>query len=282
MIMLKSGISSLLFLTFVVYIVQDYFTKGNATTMDHAQVNQETTKRPERAGKLITASVLMGVAVAALTGCSANADATPKPSTSTSAEATPTPEETRVASPEYEAPSVEALEIPAGLSDEEVGELIVERLTTWNNAGATDYLRDRVLDDPEASWESVLTEVTEANKVSFADAMFVDGYEADENLNQFVNGFAQINYGTLDVFKSTEWNDDGGKPGYERSNEFTGVEPVVNNGTSRVLNINYTIHDNAAEAGSSQVIEVPNNTLNVTLETVGDKEVITTAAILRQ
>ncbi len=159
--------------------------------------------------------------------------------------APPTPEATN--SPEQEL-TVEALQVPAGLSAEALGEMVVgDRFTAWANAGADDNLRLRAR-EANVGWPAFLPEVADENAAIFAEALYIDGWEQDPNLVKDVNGAKEINRATLDSYKSTAWNRDEHPENVEPYRYWMNVVEVAQlsaSGDERTLEVALRDHDNS-------------------------------------
>lgn len=224
----------------------------------------------------IAAIALAFAASLAFTSCAAPAPKEPAPPAAAEpapTEPAPTSDTTALDAAKL---NVADLEVPAGLDAEQLGTLIVaDRFTAWNNAGADPELNKRSVAD-NVSWELLLPQLAEQNKQAFAEALYIEGWEQDPELTQYVNGSKEANLNTLKWYASTQWSGDE-KPenveGYRTWKTIDSVIEVIQDTDDRMLNVNFTSHDNAdkntAPDNPPQV-----NTYTITLRTVGDVEKI--------
>lgn len=204
-------------------------------TEQESSVTSNPNRRTHRRAGLAT--VAAATAALALAACApSNVDATPEP-TETS---------TSVPAPEFEGASPEDFIIPAGLDAEAAAEAVVEgALTSWDNAGANDSLRDRILGSDD-SFDSVIAEVVAENKEVATDNLFVDGWESVPSLVSLADGSADINYQNLQWFTSTAWSQDE-KPenteGFRTSRDVIAVQEIDDGDgdpNTRTIKLDYT------------------------------------------
>ncbi len=111
------------------------------------------------------------------------------------------------ASPEVQTFTVEQLEIPAGLDAETLGKTIVaDRWSEWINAGATDSLAD-VKFEANESWDVLLPKIADQNEKAFTDALYVPGWQSDDNLKADVDMLHSANLSTLRWYVTTAWSE---------------------------------------------------------------------------
>ena len=108
---------------------------------NHRERVQEPTNSNERFGGWRKLAAIGALSTIALTGGASNVDAKPGPGETSvtaepteTAEPTPTPVETGPSATEIEA-RIQELQMPAGLSDEELAEAYIDRYIQWLNAG---------------------------------------------------------------------------------------------------------------------------------------------------
>jgi len=182
---------------------------------------------------------LVAVLAVSLVACSPTVDI-PDESPAPTESATPT-----ATGPEL---TIANLRLPAGLPDDDLGALVMERLTQWHNAGADDDLQiDRL--NANKNWEDFLPTVAESNRKLFGGALLISSWQQDANLTDFAQQEYTINLGTLLNFTASEWNGDE-RPenvdGYERYVESSGVTSGSTADGDRVLHIAYLESDNSA------------------------------------
>lgn len=128
--------------------------------------------------------------------------AAPADPSETPAEASPP------ASPEVQTFTAEQLEIPAGLDAETLGKTIVaDRWSEWLNAGATNELRWAAHDVNE-SWDEFLPKMVDNNREVFADALYVPGWQSNENLLKDITTTRNANLANLQWYVATAWSGD--------------------------------------------------------------------------
>ena len=237
----------------------------------------ETKNRLKLSGKKLAAIATISTTALLATACSQEANPTETPSaTSTSTpDTTPSPEVTQ--SPEAEL-SVEKLRVPTGLDAETLGKTIVEdRFDAWDNAGANDSLLARIK-KAGLAWGEFLPIVAKENAQIFADALYIDGWQSNDNLSNYVKGEEETNLATLDAYKSTAWNKDEHPENIEPYRQWSTVESVIELGSSggdeRTLEITYTSHDNSDKNMIESNTRTGNNTFTITFKAVDGFEKI--------
>lgn len=190
------------------------------------------------------AAFLAGAAVVAgsVMGISALNNAPEKSEHETSAPSDPSESPEAPWSPEV---TVKDLEIPAGLSAEATGKLIIERFDAWQNAGTDNK---RVLDDfmayngPTADF---VHSVTDQYAAPYADALYVDGWQSHVDLAKERDFYVDLNTGVLNLNLVTSDPSNGDEEPFQRSLTFDAAREVSSDGGSRVLQIDYTESNNA-------------------------------------
>lgn len=237
--------------------------------------NSNPNRRIRRAGFVTTATAVAALALAACAPTGGDGG-TPAPSeTATTAPA-----------PEFEGATPEDFIIPTGLDAEAVAEAVVAgAFTNWDNAGANESLRDRIL----ASYESpdtILAEVVAENKVVATDTFFVDGWENSESLVSLANASEKSNLGTLQNYQATAWSSDT-KPenieGYRTWQEVTAAREVDDgdgNDSTRKIVIDYTDHaNNNKNLGPAP--QRAGGTIEIDLVSDGDRERLSDYEVVR-
>ena len=93
--------------------------------------------------------------------------------------------------------TVEELEIEAGLSDEELGRTLMQRLEAWENAEAPEDDNARMYKLSYGRDESI-EYLAEQNKQIFTDALMTDGWEDSVAASDFVDYMKQRNKKTIE------------------------------------------------------------------------------------
>ena len=132
--------------------------------------------------------------------------------------ATPDTDSSSTEQPEvaYETYTVEELQIPAGLSDEEFGRLVVEdRLTKWVNAGANEGLLTR-MEEEGLTWEELLPKIADENRDLFVEALIEPSWRRDGNTqatiwtsytSESIERLREWNLSVLRSYVATQWSD---------------------------------------------------------------------------
>lgn len=200
------------------------------------------------AGVALAATAVFGI------GAISNGQAPEKSPTETSAPGQATPEGIDYGSdipglnesiPNTSEFSVESVEIPANLSAEELGTLVVQdRFTKWYNAGFSKELVMKWLSvDNELDDLDFVAIEAEKQSVIFADALLVSGW-GDTDLAEDVRTFKSINANTID-FSLLTFNTRYDDEPYTRGFIVNNVSEIANDGTVRTLRIEYTETDNS-------------------------------------
>lgn len=224
----------------------------------------------------LTASAVAGVLTLTLAGCGVNAQAE-GPRDDDKSTSAPSPEVTETP----ETPS-ESIEIPAGLEAGEVGKLIVEtHFTNWLNEGASEELRDRRRDE-NLTWEELLPIVADENQATYADALYVDGWENSPVLTNSVTGLRDANLSTLEWYSATAWSGEE-KPenieGFKSWLDVTSVEEVSTaEANMRTIEVGYVQMNNSDKNLGPDANSVE-ATFSITLQSDGSSEKIADIAL---
>lgn len=141
---------------------------------------------------LIAGGVVLGVS-----GCASDANAE-KPATTQSAE-TPAPTDTAAAQAEREA-LIQKLEVPAGLSTEQLAKVIEEdRITGWINAGKTPDM-NALMDKGNLSPQELFSQIAAENQLTYGVALLGDNYSANPDLSKLSGLFAKMNEDILNNY----------------------------------------------------------------------------------
>jgi len=158
-----------------------------------------------------------------------------------SSEASSSPSAEKSLSPEEQ--KVKDFELPANATEQELGgKMWQDRMTEWQNAGATpdlalQYERSNL---PVADAdEKFLDPLAEQNAKSFADALFPKGWEDDPMLAKFANGMRKSNLATLKLYVRTytdghvekwayhEWDTVDGEVAVSNQDEDAGTATIT-------------------------------------------------------
>lgn len=236
---------------------------------DRAESVHANTQSIERVSGWRKLAAVGALSVVALAGCANNVEAQPGPAESTiSAEpTTPAPTDTVAEQPgaTYETYTVEELQIPAGLSDEEFGRLVVEdRLAKWVNAGANEGLLTRK-EEEGLTWDELLPIIADENRDLFVEALInpADGWRTGggagasnylwgQHTQDSIDRLREWNLQTLQAYVETQWSDDPeDTEGYRTWWQVEGYGEVWSNGLhgygsgdGRVDAI-FTLHNNS-------------------------------------
>ena len=246
-------------------IVQDFNSKfenlniKNTTTTERSsasggtppkQVEKDKPKKSHR-DKIIVAVAGFSIISAAVGGglYAANSGAKAPEGTSSSAPAVPITEPTTLESAgpiensgEY---SVSDLEIPTGLSSEELGKLIVEdRFSQWFNAGFEAETVETLFEKKIEIGQFATTESEKQAKV-FADALFVPGWETTV-MNNFYTGAMTANGETLELALKTSLprTDDEHFRRFITTDNITEISADEN---GRTISVDYTENTNSSK-----------------------------------
>lgn len=93
------------------------------------------------------------------------------------------------------------------LSEDELGNLFVDRMNKWINAGAYDDMGDLSVDET-GTWDEYLPKVAEKNSQFYTEALIdsTSEYSDSESLNDFTAFMTKINRGVLGDYVSTAWS----------------------------------------------------------------------------
>lgn len=196
----------------------------------------------------VSASAVIAALALGISACTGYAETTSATSPSNSANdpkaTTPATEQTTT--PENGELTVKKVEIPAGLSAEELGKTIVEgRWSDWVNAGASDQLRyDRL--KANESWGEYLPKVADNNTSIFESALYEDNWQSNPNLVTNVTNSASANLAVLKWYVTTAWSGDEKPQNKEGFRSWMTVDKVTevddgdNDNTTRTVEVAYT------------------------------------------
>lgn len=181
---------------------------------------------------------------------------------------------------------VSNLEIPAGLSTEELGNKIVENFELWRNAGfVTPEDEAKLIED----WHSYTTtnsinlkdfalEEAGKNTDKFANALLVSNYKEDTDLVGLYDLFKTLNKRSI-INHMLTIQDKENKAGYYLSMETFSVNEMLNTGDERMIQIAFSESINIEDLTSSKnTIEQASSdsiVCNVTVSAINGVEKIT-------
>ncbi len=261
-------------------MITDPIHKEQFTPQPGPRPEQTPEKKRSKKGLMIgIGSGLAGAAIAAgaVMGINAAAEA-PQSQPTAEAPADPSaPEAPTDSSPETPVSpelTVEQLEIPAGLSAEELGKLVVaDRFTAWRNAGAREDLNKRSAAE-NIAWADLLPRMAGENRDLFAEALFVPDWQLDTNLSVVAEAFSDINLNTLEGYVATEWSQDT-KPenieGYRSWYTVDSSRELSKSDSERIVEVKWSLHDNS-DLNTRDPLKVTAGTYTMTFRTVDNVE----------
>ena len=193
-------------------------------------------------------AMIGAIVAAALTGC-AGANAKPSPTatlkTSASPEASATPE----------ALTVQSIEIPASLTPEQMGEALIDRLSSWELAGATDSNRKLYIAEGQSTGDADAKsrEIANTNGAIYAEALFGTDWISDPKLATFVPNKEAGNAQAISKwFKTTGL----GRPPYTYSMTVipNGLTYTQNSDGSITERIPFSESDNAGLSDQNEIM----------------------------
>lgn len=143
--------------------------------------------------------------------------------------------------------STESLAIPAGLSDEEFGKEVTDRLTAWTTGGATPELYKKWLNGGTNS-EQIVADAANTNSMAVADALFGADWHGKPALEALYAKFNQLNLADLDQYVHTFNKDvfpDDTQP-YRSYSTYDSVEKMSTVKNGRNVQVTGTEHNNSA------------------------------------
>ncbi|MFZ2126007.1 MAG: hypothetical protein WAV04_00665 [Candidatus Microsaccharimonas sp.] len=142
-------------------------------------------------------------------------------------------------------PNEMELEIPVGLSAEQLGETFIDRENAWLNAGTDNQ---KILDDrTEAGLNNVsmgefVTDLATEFAPSFANALYVDDWQSRSDIvDHHYKPFIELNAATLERnLKTGDSAFSDGKEAYHYTRTVDAVREISADGTTRVIEIDLT------------------------------------------
>jgi hypothetical protein len=212
----------------------------------------ESSKTPEkkksRRGLYVAIGSVAGLAIAGgaiFAGIAANQ----APQSQPTAEASADPSQEAIDKNEP-LPSEAALEIPAGLSAQEVGTTLIERYDTWNNAGSNNQtIIDDWLNSPDdVSTGDYVTARAQEYAKTFAAALYIPDWDAPglhPDLVKDDNAQVAINANTLEDNLKTSDPSNGDIEPYRNILTVDAVRQTSSGDGTRVIEVDYTQSSNA-------------------------------------
>lgn len=184
------------------------------------------------------------------------------------------------------------LEIPAGLTSEELGQVFIDRYNAWGEAGSN----NKAINDESITAEGnnvsmgefVTGKATEFAPY-FADALFISDWQSRPDLTNFYEASTRSNAHQLELNLKTSDPAFGDQEAWSYISTVDTVREISSDGITRTIEIDYTDSNNADKNRVGEnfgledvVITVPNVTRTVTFETVdGNERIVATSVVSR-
>lgn len=256
---------------------------------EHA-LTPEVTRKPRRGLIIGLTGGLAGAALAASAIIGINVASQP-PHSEPVAEAPADPSEVipEVTEPGELLPADMNLEIPAGLSAEELGQAFIDRYNAWGEAGSNNAAIND--ESSEASGRNVsmgdfVTGKAQEFAPYFADALFVSDWQDRPDLVDTYDALIRINAHRLELNIKTSNPAYGDEEAWSYVRAVDAVNEITSDGTTRTLEIDFIDTNNADKnrvgedfALEDAVIAAPRGTWTVTFETIDGTERMTANSI---
>lgn len=243
----------------------------------HTTTNE--TAAPERAKGWRKWIAVGALAPLALSGCATESNAEPQPSEAVEVEDTTSPEALQAA---YEDTLLrgealtEHFEIPAGLSDEELGQVFIDRLDEWENYGANEaFVAWRDAEDGSVTLQERIDGIAAENALGVIPGFVIDDWqERGGELSRFLPRMEQSNAAAVGFNYQTSIDEES----YRAWRNLIRVEAVPTPGLAdedgRHLEIEYTVHANtdknrAHELGMTEGL-TPEGSLSIAVATFSE------------
>lgn len=258
--------------------------EGTITTMDRHTSETRKSLNEILRDKRIAAGLAIGVGVAALTGCAPGAESEPKPTQTQSVEAETPPVEATPAPEQSTSPEVsleeqiEALKIPAGLSNEELAEAYIDISNKWWVAGAEEGLsKDRV--EANLTWDEFIPQIAVENTALYAPALYGPDWATNPNIQDVLMAKIDANVNLLTNYTATAWNTENpeNKEAYTSWMDVEKVTLVTEDENSRTLVITYNNYDNAEQNAVTDGALMKSGAVEIVFTEVDGKEVVTSS-----
>jgi len=181
------------------------------------------------------------------------------------------------------------LEIPAGLTSEELGQVFIDRYNAWGDAGSNNKAiatEKTVSGTQNVSMGDFVTGKAQEFAPYFADALFVADWRDRPDLVSDYEASTIINAHRLELNLKTNDPVFGDEEAWEYKSTLNEVREISSDGESRVLEIDFTDSNNADKNRVGEtfgledaVITVPYGTWTVGFEVVDGVERIASLSV---
>lgn len=214
----------------------------------------EPGKTPEKKPRKFVYGTVAGIAGAAIAagaimGIGALNEKPKKDDHASSASAAPSKTPEASTPPTPEALTVQSLEIPAGLTPEELGTTLIDRLSSWDMAGATAENRDGYLKAGAATGDSFgyATQLAQQNGAIYAEALFGPDWQSVPTLATYVPNKEKANAGLIELWFATSAGISRLDPEpFKSSDTVDSVTVVSQSGGAITERIATTAHNNSS------------------------------------
>lgn len=229
--------------------------------------------------KKVTAATAAALGMFSLTAC--NEAPAPTPSATATPSADPTEKPSTPATTPEEEPQVDSFEIPAGLEDEELAEVFVDRITDMKNAGATpQFAQDALHVGQESGRDAIIDyarDIAAQNIEALAPQIFTKDALKNEKIKKWLQNLEEINAATLYAYFLTSGGQEGDEEPYRRWWEVTDVHSLKADPGTRKLTIDVYEYENTEKNRMDELganpIEGPGS-VTVTFRTIDGREMI--------
>lgn len=179
------------------------------------------------------------------------------------------------------------IEIKAGLSNEQLGEALIDRLSDWGMAGATKDVDENQLtgDNLTLTLEQYVDKVVNERHAKFVAELLPKDYAADPALKQFADGMKEdMRTNTSRYLQTTGGTslNPKNKEAWNQTAVFEGVTYADKSGANRVLVANFTEQNNADKnLFGNGVPTIPGKAKANFTVTEADGSVVITSALLQ-
>lgn len=200
------------------------------------------------AGAAVVAGSVIGFKVASDTPKNQPPKTDPK-TTSHTPEASPTP--TGAA----EVLTVKSVEIPAGMSPEQLGTTLVQRMADWDMDGTTAKNRDAYFAEGAKTGDAgaYAKQISEASGNIYAEALFGQDWQSEPKIATYVTNEKVSQAASLELwFKTSSGIDSRDKEPFKTWNTVDSVNVVSQSGDSVTERIAVTAHNNVEKNTAAQ------------------------------
>jgi hypothetical protein len=166
-----------------------------------------------------------------------------------------TPEATPTAQPEVL--TVQSAEIPAGLTPEQLGTTLIDRLSSWDMAGATAANRDAYFAEgaKTGNANTYATQVSESNGDIYAEALFGPNWQSVPILATYVPNEKIANADIIELwFKTSSGTSGLDTSPFRNWDTVDSVTVVSQNATSVTEHIDVTSNNNAGQGNRAETL----------------------------